>query len=128
MGHVWFGGHFSPPNKEQLGWLAGDVLDVAPPGGTFSLAPYEIPGDYLKVLRVPVVYITDDFADTTFYYVSYRRPLGFDGNFPELLENGAILSVDARRLRIRATAVPGSWICRLTSTPAAAPNSAIRRT
>jgi hypothetical protein len=97
MGHTWFGGHFSAPNKEQLDWFAGEVIDVAPPGGTFSLTPYETTDAGTKVLRIPVFWYVDDLYGTTYYYVSYRKNIGFDDIFTELASDGAMVHMDARR-------------------------------
>ncbi|MFQ5417330.1 MAG: FAD-dependent oxidoreductase, partial [Myxococcota bacterium] len=97
MGHTFFGGHFSPPNKQQLGWFSGDMVEVVPPGGSFSLAPYETTAIGTKVLRIPVSWVLDDLYGTTYYYVSYRKPIGFDDLFSELATDGAMIHVDARR-------------------------------
>ena len=81
MGHVWYGGHYGAPNKEQLGWLMDDVVDVSPPGDNFTLLPFESGDVGTKVLRIPAEYVADDLFGSTHYYISYRMPMGFDAIF-----------------------------------------------
>ncbi len=97
MGRTFFGGHFNAANKDQLGWLSPQIVDVAAPGGTYSLQPYETTGSGTKALRIPVAWNLDDLYGTTYYYVSYRKPLGFDDFFSELATDGAMVHADARR-------------------------------
>ena len=96
MGQSLFGGHFSAANKEQLGWLADDLVEVSPPGGTFTLQPYETAGGGTKALEIPVRWNLDDVYGSSAYYVTFRRPVGFDDGFPELATDGAMLHLDAR--------------------------------
>jgi len=96
MGETLGGGHYTAPNKDALGWLGPDVVEVPPPGGQYSLLPFETTAPGLKVLRIPVTYSTEDTARTVHYYVSYRKPLGRDAGFPELAADGAMLHVDSR--------------------------------
>jgi hypothetical protein len=96
MGESTRAGHFSAANKDVLGWLGPDVLEVPPPGGSYSLEPFESRPAGLKVLRIPVVYQSQDLARTRHYYVSYRKPLGFDAGFGELAVDGAMVNLDSR--------------------------------
>ncbi len=91
MGSSGSGGHFTPPCKQALGWLGTGSVDVPPAGGTFLLEPYETVGTGTKVLRIPVQRTIDDYREADHYYVSYRKPLGFDAGFPELATDGAML-------------------------------------
>jgi hypothetical protein len=98
MGHVPLSGHYSPPNKEQLGWFGGEVVDVVPPGGSFSIEPYETLPTGTKVLRIPVPWVLDDLYGSTHYTIAYRKPIGFDSGFGELtFDDGAHVHLDARR-------------------------------
>ncbi len=88
-------GHFTPPSKYALGWLDGEIVDVTGTGGTFLLEPYETDGAGTKALRIPVPWPNDRYRETRNYYVSYRRPLGFDSAYPELATDGAMLHEDS---------------------------------
>ena len=88
-------GHFTPSSKFALGWLDSEIVDVAGAGGTFLLEPYETNGVGTKVLRIPVPWPNDRYRETRNYYVSYRRPLGFDAVYPELATDGAMLHEDS---------------------------------
>lgn len=66
--------HFNAVQKDLLGWLD---YGVSPPitnvvaSGTYTLDGFEPPGTDPKALRVPT-------ALGDWYYVEYRRPIGFD--------------------------------------------------
>lgn len=64
------------PHKEQMGWLpAGKIVSVTG-SGTFNIAPLEIfPSNtaYPQALKIPT-------GSGDYYYVSYRRRLGYDSN------------------------------------------------
>lgn len=64
--------HFSPWEKDELGWLpdlvtAGEVLDAE-----FTLRPVESSGEVLRV----------DLSPTEYLYIEYRDGSGFDVNLP----------------------------------------------
>jgi hypothetical protein len=62
--------HFNAPGKILMGWVpAGNVLRVAKPG-TYRLALLETATTSVQVLKVQ--------GGSTGYYLSYRRPVGFD--------------------------------------------------
>jgi len=88
-------GHYAPPDKEALQWFDGDLVDVAAPGGTFLLEPYETTGTGAKALRIAAPTYTGDYSEGRYYYVTYRKPLGFDSLFTELATDGAMLNLDA---------------------------------
>ncbi|MEZ4290526.1 MAG: hypothetical protein R3E53_08350 [Myxococcota bacterium] len=88
-------GHFSPPNKDALGWLANQVIGVSGAGGTYYLEPYETTGLGVKALRIPVRWPRDAYREVRNYYVSYRKPIGFDAIHPELATDGAMLHQDS---------------------------------
>lgn len=92
-------GHYSAPNKEALHWLDTNLVEVAPPGGTYFLESYSAPASGSPpagplVLRVPVEWIVDDLRGASGYYVSYRTQTGFDAIFPELATDGAMIHLD----------------------------------
>jgi hypothetical protein len=91
MGEINNGGHYSAPGKAIMGWLDTNLIDVPAPGGTYLLEPYETTGTGAKVLHIPVHWPVHDYAEGIDYYVSYRKPLGFDAPFAELATDGAML-------------------------------------
>jgi hypothetical protein len=72
-------GHFNAFQKERLGWLG---YGVSPPittvtaTGTYAIAPYETVGSDPKALK-----ILQDPRTGTYFYVEFRRPIGFDAEF-----------------------------------------------
>lgn len=72
-------GHLSAFQKEQLGWLSeeeGNLLSITGEG-TFRLAPYQLKGEGFRALKV--LRDQEDLTGrTTWYYLEYRPPLGFD--------------------------------------------------
>ena len=96
MGGIFPGGHFAPPGKHALEWLDTEQVDVTGPGGTFLLEPYETVGTGTKVLRIPASGYRNDYSELNDYWVSYRKPLGFDAPFTELATDGAMLHQGTR--------------------------------
>lgn len=94
MGSSTWGGHFTPPSKEALGWFATDLVDVAAPGGTYLIEPYETTGG-TKTLRIAAPWYVSDYREGRHYYVSFRQRTGFDSDFPTLDVDGAMLHLDA---------------------------------
>jgi hypothetical protein len=84
-------GHFTPSGKQALEWFDTQIADVSGAGGTFLLEPYETTGAGLKALRIRANGPYDDFRVLDDYWVSYRKPLGFDSGFSELATDGAML-------------------------------------
>lgn len=73
-------GHFNALQKERLGWLDAALGELAwvDAGGSYVLEAYEVPdGSAPKALKVPR---TQDpvTGDSSWYYVEYRQPIGFD--------------------------------------------------
>jgi hypothetical protein len=64
-------------NKSHLGWISGTDIVTAAGGGTYTLDPLEIPsgGANPQVLRVDR---GKEKGKTTYLYVEFRRPIGFD--------------------------------------------------
>ena len=92
-------GHYSAPNKEALHWLDTNLVEVAPPGGTYLLESFSTPASGAPptgtlALRIPVEWIVDDLRGASGYYVSYRTQTGFDAIFPALAADGAMIHLD----------------------------------
>ncbi|MFK7894695.1 MAG: hypothetical protein AB8G23_02605 [Myxococcota bacterium] len=92
-------GHYSAPNKEALHWLDTNLVEVAPPGGTFLLDSFSVPTSGSPptsplALRIPVEWVMDDLRGASGYYVSYRTQDGFDSIFPALATDGAMIHLD----------------------------------
>ncbi len=84
-------GHYTPTGKQRLEWFDTQIADVAGAGGTYLIEPYETTGPGLKAIRIPANGAYDDYRVLDDYWVSYRRPLGFDAGFPELATDGAMI-------------------------------------
>jgi hypothetical protein len=73
-------GHFNAFQKERLGWLnygASPPITTVSGDGTYWLDPYESLGLNPKALKIlKATNLTTD--KKTWYYVEYRRALGFD--------------------------------------------------
>ena len=84
-------GHYTPSGKQALEWFDTQIADVTDAGGTFLLEPYETTGPGLKALRISANGSFGDFRVLDDYWVSYRKPIGFDAGFPELATDGAMI-------------------------------------
>jgi hypothetical protein len=74
-------GHFNAFQKERLGWLgygASPPITTVTATGTYAIAPYETAGTDPKALK-----ILQDPATGTYFYVEFRRPIGFDAEFAD---------------------------------------------
>ena len=72
-------GHFNAFQKERLGWLgygASPPITTVTATGTYAIAPYETTGNDPKALK-----ILQDPRTDTYFYVEFRRPIGFDTEF-----------------------------------------------
>jgi len=81
MGQPGITGHFNAYQKERLGWLgygSSPPLTTVTSSGTYWLDPYESAGTNAKALKI--LKSTDPTTGkSTWYYVEFRRPAGFDG-------------------------------------------------
>jgi hypothetical protein len=65
------------PHKEQMGWVTPEQVLTVSEDGIYDIAPLEVHS--LDALAHQVLKIAK--SDTNeYYYLSYRRPLGFDAN------------------------------------------------
>jgi hypothetical protein len=79
--------HMSVFQKGRLGWFAASNMATATATGSFTLAPQETPSSGLQALRVRR-------DSTTFYYVEYRQPFGFDSfGSGDAVVNGLLIHV-----------------------------------
>ena len=87
--------HFNAFQKELLGWLGHGTsppLSTVESDGTYTLAPYGPDDSRTKALKI--LKSTDPVTgDRTWYYVTARRPIGFDSSVAVVqdVESGAII-------------------------------------
>ena len=84
-------GHYTPPGKHAIEWFGPQLTEVVGAGGTYLIEPYETPGAGIKALRIPADGPYDDYRTLDDYWVSYRKPIGFDAGFGELATDGAMI-------------------------------------
>jgi hypothetical protein len=73
-------GHSHAHQKERVGWLgygSSPGLTTVQLSGTYWIDPYETVGTNPKALKI-LKYIDPTTGRKTWYYVEFRRPLGFD--------------------------------------------------
>jgi hypothetical protein len=72
--------HSHAAQKERVGWIGYGIspaMTTVQASGTFWLDPYETPGSAAKALKI--LKSTDPTTGKkTWYYVEFRRPVGFD--------------------------------------------------
>ncbi len=69
-------GHFNSFQKERLGWLnSGNEppITTVTSSGTYQIGPYEGQNSVVKALK-----ILQSSSSSSYYYVEYRQPVGFD--------------------------------------------------
>jgi hypothetical protein len=69
-------GHFDSFQKERLGWLnsgSEPPITTVTSSGTYQIGPYEGQDSTVKALK-----ILQSSSSSSYYYVEYRQPLGFD--------------------------------------------------
>jgi hypothetical protein len=94
MGNV-AAGHYNAFHKDLLGWFdtgAAPIVNEVRADGVYTLEPLELSGAGTGALAIPKsVDLTT--GQETWYYVEYRRPLGFDGflSTNENVLNGVIV-------------------------------------
>jgi len=80
LGQAGVVAHSHAAQKERLGWLGYGIspgLTVVQSSGTYWLDPYETSGSNPKALKI--LKSTDATSGKkTWYYVEFRRPIGFD--------------------------------------------------
>ena len=69
-------GHFDSFQKERLGWLnsgSEPPITTVTSSGTYQIGPYEGQNSVVKALK-----ILQSSTSSSYYYVEYRQPVGFD--------------------------------------------------
>jgi hypothetical protein len=87
-----FPGHFNAKEKEALGWLDNTnfpAINTVTQNGTFNLAPYEALTADFKAIRIPKTSPVTN--NSTYYYLEYRQPIGFDAALGSDLTKGILI-------------------------------------
>ncbi|HMG36087.1 MAG TPA: NEW3 domain-containing protein [Blastocatellia bacterium] len=63
-------------HRDLAGWL-GTRIQTVTSSGTYTLTPTAVADDSLKAIRIPEAY-DPTTGSTTYYYVEYRQPVGYD--------------------------------------------------
>jgi len=69
--------HVNAPHKEQLGWLSDAPAQLVTASGTYDIAPLEFDPATALAPRALKIFKADS---NEYYFVSFRRPVGFDSN------------------------------------------------
>ncbi len=72
-------GHMNVFQKGAMGWLEGCNSVTTAGSATFNLVPMELPCNGIQSLRIPIEGTPD------YYYLEYRRPIGFDSLYSGVL-------------------------------------------
>jgi len=65
------------PHKEQMGWLAGIKIETVTQSGFYDIAPLELNAATALAPQALKIFKPDT---NEYYYLSYRRGIGFDAN------------------------------------------------
>lgn len=76
--------HFTSPHKIMAGWINPSNVRIIRSSGIYTLSPLEESSQNIQVLKIPKSH------DETglYYYVSYRRPIGFDDRLLDGITRG----------------------------------------
>ena len=85
MGSSDYAAHFSAPQKDQLGWLAGKKRTLTSAPTTFTLPPFE------KYGSTPLAAVTGTTVATRKYWIEYRQALGYDSTLPSGATGGVLV-------------------------------------
>ncbi len=87
LGSAYFMYQFNGPHKAGVGWVPESRVIAATQNGVYTIG-------YLEEATSSAQLITLEKKDTgEFYYISYRKPKGFDGTLPTLLVKGASIHI-----------------------------------
>lgn len=80
---------FNAPHKVQLGWVPREQIKLVSADGEFNITPLEDnSSNGYKVLEITKSYSSKSGA---YYFISYRRPIGYDSNIrPDFTEGASI--------------------------------------
>lgn len=91
----WIGfGHYTAPQKLQLGWLTAQQIPSVTSGGSFSLQPTELtaPGSVQALQIVRGTKKVRGVMTTNSIWVEYRQPIGnYDGTLYPQVFGGALI-------------------------------------
>jgi len=84
--------HMNAIKKDFMGWFSqSQVIEVTNTiGGTYDIEPIETNDQGIKVVKVPKRYNVDTCELFEWYYIEYRRPIGFDNDPNNLLINNGV--------------------------------------
>lgn len=85
MGGSVYAAHFSAPQKDQLGWLAGKKRTLSSAATTFTLPPFE------KYGATPLAAVAGTTDASRKYWVEYRQALGYDSDLPSGATGGVLV-------------------------------------
>jgi len=86
-------GHFNPVHKEFLGFFDNFTLMKIEDDGIYRIVPYELLSNNLQVLKIPVTYILNWHENSSYFYLYYRQPIGFDSRYSNL--SGVMINIDS---------------------------------
>jgi hypothetical protein len=90
--------HLSMYHKEILGFLKATNIQVADHDGDYTLYSAEIVTNAVQMIKIPLDH-------EMFYFLEYRRPLGFNG--PSTPQYG-VAPIDGVLIRLRVVLPPGT--------------------
>lgn len=82
MGSTGNFNQFNAPHKASLGWLTQDQQQRITTSGTYTVTALENPTNEVKLLEIPIP------NSSRYYYVSFRKAIGFDQNLPKAITQG----------------------------------------
>jgi Gametolysin peptidase M11/NPCBM-associated, NEW3 domain of alpha-galactosidase len=88
-------GHYNAFQKERLGWLASGAqppISTAAASGSYSIGAYEVATAEPKALKV-LKSTNPTTGVKTWYYLEYRRPVGFDAGLGTLYASNLVSGV-----------------------------------
>jgi hypothetical protein len=83
----WGTYHMNASEKERLGWMDKSDITTVTSNGSYTIKPIEIAGTVTQALKVKRADIPLDLSnpiqnnDDGYYYVEFRRPIGFDAPY-----------------------------------------------
>jgi hypothetical protein len=80
MGYSGYGlRQLNAPHQEQMGWRAAEKIFAVTESGLYEIAPLEFNADQTIIPQMLKIAKLDT---SEYYYLSYRKPIGFDNNLP----------------------------------------------
>ena len=79
--------HFNAPHKREATWISQAAVQSVTQAGSYTIDSLEASSSGIKALRIPKT----DTSES--YYVSYRRPVGFDSSIQEIGTRGVSIHI-----------------------------------